>query len=106
MSVRKQRWTTERGEAREAWVCQYSTIEKDDRGKRRRHVKFFRTKKEASDFEAQVRIDIGKGIHTPASKSLTVEKAGELWLASCEVLERSTRDEYARHLKLHINPHL
>ncbi|RXH23313.1 hypothetical protein XH99_31875 [Bradyrhizobium nanningense] len=106
MSIRKRTWTTESGEERSAYVVQYSTAEKDKRGKRRRHIKTFDRKKDAEDFQAQVRIDVKKGVHTPTSRSITVEEAGDLWIDGCGDLERSSVDQYRQHLKFHINPYL
>ncbi|MCK1619562.1 site-specific integrase [Bradyrhizobium sp. 159] len=106
MSIRKRTWKTEAGEERSAYVVQYSTAEKDNRGKRRRHIKTFDRKKDAEDFQAQVRIDVKKGVHTPTSRSITVEEAGDLWIDGCGDLERATVDQYRQHLKFHINPYL
>lgn len=106
MSIRTHTWTTKSGEERESYLVQYSTAELDSRGKRKRHVKFFKLKKDAAAFEAQVRVDVGKGVHVPASKSITVEAAGRNWIDSCGDLERTTIDGYQQHLNLHINPYL
>jgi integrase len=106
MSIRTHTWKTKSGEEREAYLVQYSTAELDKRGKRKRHVKFFKLKKDAIAFEAQVRVDVGKGVHVPASKSITVEAAGRNWIDSCGDLERTTVDGYQQHLNLHINPYL
>lgn len=106
MSIRKRKWTTEKGDIREAYVVQYSTAETDSRGKRKRHIKTFERKKDAEAFQAQVRVDLGKGVHVPASKSITVEAAGKHWIDSCSDLERTTVDGYQQHLALHINPYL
>ena len=106
MSVRKRVWTTQGGETREAYVVQYSIAELDARGKRKRVIKTFDRKKEADAFHAQVRVDLGKGTHVPASKSPTVEVAGRNWIDSCADLERTTRDGYEQHLRDHINPYL
>lgn len=106
MSVRKRVWTTQSGETREAYVVQYSIAELDTRGKRKRVIKTFDRKKEADAFHAQVRVDLGKGTHVPASKSPTVEVAGRNWIDSCADLERTTRDGYEQHLRDHINPYL
>ncbi|MEH2484380.1 site-specific integrase [Bradyrhizobium sp. AZCC 2230] len=106
MSVRTRKWTTESGEQREAYVVQYSISELDSRGKRKRVIKTFDRKKDAIAFEAQVRVDVGKGVHVPASKSITVEAAGRNWIDSCGDLERTTVDGYQQHLNLHINPYL
>lgn len=106
MSVRDHYWTTKSGEQRHAYVVQYSTAELDARGKRRRHVKFFAKKKEADAFHAQVRVDLAKGTHVPASKSPTLEVAGQNFIDSCADLERTTRNGYQQHLRDHINPYL
>lgn len=106
MSIRKRTWTTESGEERSAYVVQYSTAERDARGKRTRHIKTFDRKKDAEDFQAQVRIDVKKGVHTPTSRSITVEEAGDLWIDGCGDLERSSVDQYRQHLKFHIKPYL
>jgi integrase len=106
MSIRKRQWATASGDVRECYVVQYSTSELDSRGKRKRHVKAFDRKKDAEVFHAQVRVDIGKGVHVPASKSITIEAAGRNWIDSCGDLERTTVDGYQQHLNLHINPYL
>lgn len=106
MSVRTHTWTTKAGEARQAYVVQYSTAELDSRGKRRRHLKFFQRKKDADAFHAQVRVDVSKGVHVPPSKSITVAEAGQHWLDACGDLERTTRDGYAQHFRDHISPYL
>jgi integrase len=106
MSVRKRTWETESGEVRSAYVVQYSTAETDARGKRKRHIRTFERKKDADIFHAQVRVDIGKGVHVPLSKSITVEKAGQHWIDACADLERTSVDGYRQHLNLHILPYL
>jgi integrase len=106
MSVRTHTWTTTSGDPRQAYVVQYSTAELDKRGKRKRHLKFFKRKKDAEAFEAQVRVDVGKGVHVPSSKSITIAEAGRNWIDSCSDLERTTLDGYKQHLKFHIDPYL
>jgi integrase len=106
MSVRKRIWETEGGEIRTAYVVQYSIAETDARGKRKRCIKTFEKKKDAEAFEAHVRVDIGRGVHVPASQSITVEAAGRGWIDSCGDLERTTVDGYLQHLAIHINPYL
>jgi integrase len=105
MSIRKRVWQTKDG-PQEAYVVQYSTHERDSRGKRKRHIATFKTKKEAVAFEASVRVDVAKGVHVPDSKSLTVRQAGEAWLSSCRGLEQATRVGYEQHLRQHILPFL
>jgi hypothetical protein len=104
MSVRKRQWETEQGDTRSAYVVQYSTAELDSRGKRRRHIKTFERKKDAETFHAQVRVDIGRGVHVPSSKSITISEAGRNWIDSCADLGRTTVDNYQQHLTLHILP--
>ena len=65
-------------------------------------------KREADDFAAEAKIEVKQGTHTPSSKSITVAKAGQLWLATAgkNKLERTTIDGYKQHLTLHIEPFL
>jgi integrase len=102
MSVRKRKWQTAKGEAREAWIVDYV----DQHGER--HIETFGLKKDADAREAQVSVDVEKGIHTAASKSMTVAQAAEDWISFSEGegLERSTVDQYRSHLTHHILPRL
>jgi integrase len=99
MSVRKRTWTTRRGEQREAWVLDYAVNGV-------RHLETFERKKDADAREAQVTVDVGKGIHVAPNKTPTVTEAGRQWIEACEAagLERTTTDGYRQHLKLHIEP--
>jgi integrase len=101
MSVRKRRWTTNKCEQREAWVVDYAVNGK-------RHTKTFERKRDADRYHAGVTVDVGKGIHTPESRSLTVAQAAEQWLAYVELegLERSTIDHYRTHVNRHIKPRI
>ena len=100
MSVRKRSWKTDRGETREAWVVDYS----DQLGLR--HLKTFARKRDADAYHAQVTVDVGAGIHTADSRSITVTGAGRLWLTSREAagIERATLMNYQDYLALHITP--
>jgi integrase len=102
MSVRKRTWKNRNGEISEAWVVTYT----DQHGKR--HLQTFKSKKDAVAYEAAVKVDVRKGLHTPHSDSITVREAGERWLRNCEAdgHERATLNEYRRHLELHIAPYL
>jgi integrase len=102
MSVRKRAWTTLKGEAREAWIADYADGQGD------RHIATFGRKKDAEAFLASVRVDVGKGVHTAPSKSVTVAEACGLWLKTGEGngLERTTLDSYRQHADLHIIPFL
>jgi integrase len=108
MSVREHTWMTKTKGEQSAWLVQYSTPEPDKRGKRTRHVKFFRTKKAADAYEAQVRVDVTAGTHTPPSKSPTVAAAAKEWIAFVkgEGREQTTIDQYQQHVDLHINPRI
>jgi integrase len=100
MSVRKREWTTRQGEAREAWVCAYTDGQGD------RHIQTFERKKDADAFQANVRVDVGRGVHTAPSKSITVAEGCRLWLETGQGngLERTTLDSYRQHTALHIVP--
>ena len=100
MSVRKREWVTARGEAKSAWVVDYT----DQGGKRR--LKTFTRKKDADAFAATATVEVREGTHTAASASVTVAGAAKDWLAAAEEagLERATRDQYRQHVDLHIVP--
>src|SRR5436305_8288896 len=99
MSIRKRTWKTG-DQIKTAWVADYF----DQAGKRR--MKTFATKKAADSWLVAARHEISHGIHTPASTSVTVADAGDLWLAQGETddLERSTLRQRRQHLDLHIRP--
>jgi integrase len=100
MSVRKRIWKGPGGEPREAWVVDYADQHGD------RHLKTFAKKRDADAHHAIVGVAVRAGVHTADSKSITVTKAAELWLESCEAagLERATIAAYRQHADLHITP--
>src|SRR5215472_5382764 len=100
MSIRKRKWVTRSGEDREAWVVDYV----DQHGER--HLETFAKKKDADAHHAIVGVAIRAGVHTADSKSVTVARAAELWLESCESagLERTTLTSYRQHADLHVIP--
>ena len=100
MSVRKRTWTTAKGERKEAWIVDYT----DQRGER--HIRTFERKKDADAWSATAKIEVRQGTHTADSASVTVAKAGELWIESAERngLERATIALYRQHLRDHIAP--
>src|SRR5258708_1074393 len=102
MSVRKRTWKNAKGEPQDAWVVDYV----DQKGKR--HIKTFARKKEADAYNATANVEVRQGLHTADSDSITVGQAGEHWIKTGEGnnLERTTLDEYRRHLNLHIKPYL
>jgi integrase len=99
MSVRKRKWTTTKGEVKEAWICDVG-VGTD------RHIKTFERKADAVAYEAQTNIDVRAGVHVSPAKSPTVAQAGQDWIKASEAkgLERSTLKQYREHTKIHINP--
>ena len=79
MSVRKRTWTTSKGERKEAWIVDYT----DQHGER--HIETFAKKKDADAYRATVTVDVRKGVHTAASKSIKVAEAAESWLKYIEL---------------------
>ena len=79
MSVRKRKWITRSGEAKEAWIVDYV----DQQGGR--HIETFDRKKDADEYHATVKVDVRTGTHTPVSKSITVAQAAEDWITSIKL---------------------
>ncbi|HEX3666192.1 MAG TPA: tyrosine-type recombinase/integrase [Rhizomicrobium sp.] len=77
---------------------------RDRDGKRR--FKMFERKADADAYAIEVGGQLKAGIHTAPAKSITVQTAGELWLAWAgrEGLEVGTVRQYRQHLQLHIAP--
>jgi integrase len=102
MSVRKRKWTTRLGEAKEAWIVDYVDQQGD------RHIHTFARKKEADDYRATVKVDVRHGTHTAPSKSITVAAAAESWIKRVEAegRERTTVRQYRQHVNLHIMPRI
>ena len=102
MSVRKRAWKSPSGELKEAWVVDYVDQHGD------RHLKTFAKKRDADAHHAIVATAVRAGVHTADSKSVTVARAAELWLESCEAagLEWATIVDYRQHADLHIAPFL
>lgn len=100
MSVRKREWVTPAGKTRSAWQVDY----RDGQGVRR--SKQFAKKREADEFELTAGVEVRQGTHTADSQSITVARAGELWIARAERedLEASTIAAYRQHVRLHIDP--
>ena len=101
-SVRKRKWISASGTAMVAWLVDY----RDGQGKRR--AKQFDRKKDADKFASVSDHEVRHGVHTADSQSITVGRAGELWLArgKREGLEQSTLNAYGQHVRLHIDPYL
>ncbi|HEV2977966.1 MAG TPA: site-specific integrase [Casimicrobiaceae bacterium] len=95
MSVRKRKWITRNGEAKEAWIVDYTDQQGD------RHIETFARKKEADAYAQQVGVDVRTGTHTPVSKSITVAQAAEDWITSVglEGREAATLVQYRQHAR-------
>ena len=102
MSVRKRKWTTRKGESKQAWIVDYVDQDGD------RHIETFERKKDADAFHATVKVDVSKGEHIAASKSEAIAQAAQHWLNSVEARgrERGTLRQYRQHVDLHIVPRL
>jgi integrase len=99
LSVRKRNWVTSKGEAKTAWIVDYS----DQSGER--HIKTFEKKKDADGYHATVKLDVARGVHT--STKATVAEAGAKWITDAEDrLEPATIETYRQHLNNHIVPYL
>ena len=100
MKIRKRAWTTANGEQKTAWQVDY----RDQSGRRR--SKQFERKKDAEEHLVTITQQVRQGVHTHDRDSITVSKAGELWLAKCraEGLEPTTIAPYEQHIRLHIAP--
>src|SRR6516225_5846286 len=98
-SIRKRTWTRN-GIERSAWIVDYF----DQGGSRR--LKTFATRREAETWKTTALFEVSKGIHTPASLSLTVAEVTLKWIAHCEAegLERGTIKQRREHRNLHMVP--
>jgi integrase len=84
-SIRKRIWKTANGEAKAAWVVDYT----DSRGERQR--KHFSHKKAADAFRVRVEGQIQTGIYRPDADKVTVREVCESFLDHCA--GRNERDE-------------
>src|SRR6516165_10271458 len=102
MSVRKRKWVTRLGEAKEAWVVDYTDQQGD------RHIRTFERKKDADDYHATVKVHVREGVHVAPHRSITVAAAAENWIKSAEsaALERATIEVYRGHARIHILPRI
>ena len=97
-SVRRRTWNTKAG-PKSAWVVSYMHAGKQ-------HLKTFSKKKMADAWRAEMQTEQKKGIHTPASTSITIADAAARWLeqAQNDGLEPSTLASYEQFIRLHIEP--
>lgn len=98
-TIRKRTWVY-KGVTKSAWVVDY----KDNGGNRR--LKTFTKKKDAEKYIASVRYELAEGTHVPDTQSITISRAGELWIerAKRESLEEATIATYDSIVRLHIVP--
>jgi integrase len=102
MSVRKRVWTTRKGEAKEAWIADYT----DGAGKR--HIETFARKKDADAYAAKVAVEVNAGTHVAPDSDLTIAGVAEKWIKGVEAdgRERATIRQYRQHIKHHIVPRI
>jgi integrase len=88
-------------EPRSCWIVDYST-DGDQ------HIKSFKAKRDADKYASAVSVEIDQGKHIAPSKSITVDKAADVWIKRVEAdsRERSTLRQYRQHIDLHISPRL
>lgn len=99
-TIKKRTWTTPAGEQRSAWQLRYV----DGQGVER--AKQFSRKGDAAAYLTKAAWEVSQGTHTADSSSITVEQAGDLWIARAQAQdrERSTIKQYKELTRLHINP--
>jgi integrase len=100
MSIRKRKWVTKGGAAREAWVVDYVDQHGD------RHMKAFSLHRAATAWDTQAKHEVAAGTHSPPTGSTTVAEAFQLWIENCvnEGLEYGTIRQRRQHLKHHVAP--
>jgi integrase len=76
-SVRKRTWAAPTGEAKTAWMVDYT----DSRGERQR--KHFPTKKAADAFRINIEGQLQTGIYRPDAGKLTIKEARLARVSSC-----------------------
>lgn len=78
-----------------------------DGGGKRRHRQFT-TRKDADAFLLKARGEVSRGLHIAESASITLNDAGDLWLAQCHAngREEATIKRYTATLDLHVRPAL
>jgi hypothetical protein len=84
-SVRKRTWTAPTGEAKTAWLVDYT----DTRGGRQR--RHFATEKAAAAFRINIEGQLASGVYRPDASRVTLAQACESFLAHCA--GRHERDE-------------
>jgi hypothetical protein len=100
-TVCKREWTNKKGK-QVAWIADYF----DQKGER--HIRTFKTQRDAKACLVAIQGEVARGVHTPENASITVAEAAEIWIEKGELekLERSTLRQYRNHVDLHIKPSL
>src|SRR5262245_58494168 len=90
------------------WCTDYTDLRPAKDGKRHRHIEAHPNKRAAEARAKAIDEQLRLGNHTPSSRSPTVAEAAKAWIDHCkaEGRERTTTDEYERHVKLYIDPAL
>ncbi|NKM81425.1 tyrosine-type recombinase/integrase [Rhizobium leguminosarum bv. viciae] len=108
MSIRKRAWETEKGEAREAWVVDYSAFDPKTKKQVRRH-KTFKTKREAQRWWEENAQGVRAKTHVPDSESITVQAMAGRWIEAVTQgrgergpAEASTLRQYNYHADTYI----
>jgi integrase len=101
LSVRRRTWKTRKGEVREAWLVAYT----DRAGAR--HIATFERKRDADNYDAEVRTAVRAGTHMAPSQSPSIADAIDDWIerARLEQLEPATLKWYGQ-LGAHIQRRL
>lgn len=102
MAIRQRTWTTAKGEKKSAWIVDYFDQHK------KRHQKAFQKLKDAKAFASETHVEVMGRVHVADADTVTIAEAAKYWLAECDAagLERSTRNQYEQHVRLHISPFL
>jgi integrase len=97
-TIRKREWVNSSG-TQVAWVADYHDQHK------KRHLKTFPNRRAAVAWLAETVLEVKHKVHTPASSTITVAEAADLWLDKCEhvdELHSATLTQYRNHVRLHI----
>jgi integrase len=89
-SIRKRTWKSG-GQLKTAWIADYF----DQAG--RRHIKTFKTRKEADGFMVKARHQVSQGTHVADRATVSVSEAVDTWLEVCEKVGRRGREPVEPH---------
>lgn len=92
-SVTKRKWTTPKGEKKEAWLVRYF----DGEGVHR--ARTFIRKKEADAFSHSVSVEVQKGVHIAQTQTVTVNELLDHFIEWCEMRHKNGQRMGSSHLK-------